>query len=243
MKTLRVIVADDERIARQRIVRLLSEMEGVVVCAECSSGDEALTLARRESIGNRIDVAVLDVEMPGMTGMDAAALLTPHVGLVVFCTAHASYAAQAFDRGAIDYVLKPVDAARLKIAIDRARSRRDRETSSKLPVATTTGVSLVDPASITHAVLDGALVTIFTDTGEELLASDSLADLAERLPHMIRVHRRALVALDHVTRLESVSSGGYVAHTKRGGQVEVSRQAARELRRRLGLRGGREDHE
>ncbi len=93
-----------------------------IVCAECESGDEAIAAVKREAP----DVAVLDVEMPGMHGMDAAALIAPHVSLVVVCTAHASYAAQAFDRGAVDYVLKPVDAARLKIAtIDRARARRD----------------------------------------------------------------------------------------------------------------------
>ncbi len=231
-KPLRVLVADDERVARQRLVRLLSEMEGVVVCAECESGDDALAAAKRETI----DVAVLDVEMPGTSGMDAAALIAPHVALVVFCTAHASYATKAFDRGAVDYVLKPVDAARLKIAIDRARDRRDeRAPLEKLAIATNAGVVLVDPKTITHAVLDGALVTIFTTAGEKFLTSDSLADLADRLPHMSRVHRRALLALDHVARLESIASGGYVAHTKRGAAIEVSRQAARELRKRLGL--------
>jgi two-component system LytT family response regulator len=239
MKPLRVLVADDERLARQRIVRILSEMEGVIVCAECESGDEAIAAVKRDAP----DVAVLDVEMPGMHGMDAAALIAPHVSLVVFCTAHASYAAQAFDRGAVDYVLKPVDAARLKIAVDRARARRDREAPEKLAVTTRSGVALVDPSAVTHAVLDGALVTIFTSAGETFLTSDSLSDLAAKLPHMIRVHRRALLALDHVARLESVSSGGYVAHTKRGDAIEVSRQAARDLRKKLGLTREHDDRE
>ena len=206
----------------------------MIVCAECESGDEVILAVKRDAP----DVAVLDVEMPGMHGMDAAALIAPHVPYVVFCTAHASYAAQAFDRGAVDYVLKPVDAARLKIAIDRARARRDERPGApaKLTVTTNAGVALVDPSVVTHAVLDGALVTIFTSSGETFLTSDSLSDLAARLPHMLRVHRRALLALDHVARLESVSSGGYVAHTKRGHAVEVSRQAARDLRKKLGLR-------
>lgn len=235
MKPLRVLVADDELVARQRLVRLLREIDDVVVCAECESGDDALRVVKREAV----DVAVLDVEMPGTSGMDAAALIAPHVALVVFCTAHASYAALAFDRGAVDYVLKPVDAARLKIAMERARTRRDHTAPvlahTKLTITTNAGVVLVDPRDVTHAVLDGALVTIFTATGERHLTSHSLADLAERLPHMLRVHRRALLSIDHVARLESIESGGYVAHTKRGATIEVSRQAARDLRKRLGL--------
>jgi len=237
VKTLRVLVADDEQLARKRVARLLSEMDGVVVCAECASADEAIAAAKRE----RVDVAVLDVEMPGMSGMDAAALVAPHVPVVIFCTAHANYAAQAFDRGAIDYVLKPVDAARLRVAIERARERLAHDASRQVPaqlaIPTTTGIALVDPQSISHAVLDGALVTIFTADGATFLTSDSLAELEGKLPHMIRVHRRALVALDHVARLESIASGGYVAHTKRGHAIEVSRQSARDLRKKLGLRG------
>jgi len=184
-----------------------------------------------------VDLALLDVEMPGMNGMEAFAALGPRAPFVVFCTAHATYAVEAYDRGAVDYVLKPVDPERLRKAVDRARVRvRDRAPSDRLAIATKSGVVLVDPLAVTHATLDGALVTVFTAGGEKHLTDDSLNELERKLPRMVRVHRRALLALEHVTRLEPQPTGGYVARTAGGHAVEVSRQAARDLRKRLGLR-------
>ncbi len=232
MKTLRVLVADDERLARQRLVRLLGEMDGVTVCAECSSADEVLAAVKREDV----DLALLDIEMPGMTGMEALAMLGPRAPFVVFCTAHASYAVEAYDRGAVDYVLKPVDPERLRKAVERARGRVRDEASERLAITTKSGVVLVDPRAVTHATLDGALVTVFTASGEKHLTDDSLNELERKLPHMLRVHRRALVSLEHVARLEPQPTGGYVARTTGGHAVEVSRQSARDLRKRLGLR-------
>ena len=240
MKTLRVLVADDERLARQRLSRLLAEMDDVTVCAECSSADEVLAAVKREDV----DVALLDIEMPGMTGMEALAVLGPRAPFVVFCTAHANHAVEAYDRGAVDYVLKPVDPERLRKAVDRARARvRDRAPSERLAITTKSGVVLVDPRAVTHATLDGALVTVFTASGEGHLTDDSLNELERKLPHMLRVHRRALVSLEHVARLEPQPTGGYVARTTGGHAVEVSRQAARELRKRLGLRRAQDDDE
>lgn len=240
MKPLRVLVADDERLARQRLVRLLAEMEDVVLAAECASADEVLAAVKREEI----DLALLDIEMPQMTGVEALAMLGPRAPFVVFCTAHASYAVEAFDRGAVDYVLKPVDPERLRKAVDRARARvRDRAPTDRLAITTKQGVVLVDPREITHATLDGALVTVFTTRGDKHLTDDSLNDLERKLPHMVRVHRRALAALDHVARLEPQPTGGYVARTAAGHAIEVSRQAARELRKRLGLRRAPDDDE
>jgi two-component system LytT family response regulator len=96
---------------------------------------------------------------------------------------------------------------------------------------------LLDPAQVSHVVLDGELVTIFSAQGE-YLSDLGLGELHERLPHdrFERVHRRALVNLAEVVRLDPNDSGGYVARMRSGHAVEVSRQAARALRRRLGLR-------
>jgi len=237
LKTLRVLVADDERLARQRLVRLLGEMEDVTVCAECASADEVLAAVKREDV----DLALLDIEMPGMTGMEALAVLGPRAPFVVFCTAHANYAVEAYDRGAVDYVLKPIDPERLRKAIERARGRvRARAPSDRLAITTKSGVVLVDARAVTHATLDGALVTVFA-ANEKHLTDDSLNELERKLPHMLRVHRRALVALEHVARLEPQPTGGYVARTTSGHAVEISRQAARELRKRLGLRRDKDD--
>jgi two-component system LytT family response regulator len=105
-------------------------------------------------------------------------------------------------------------------------------------VPTRHGIVLLDPRAVSHAVLDGELVSVVTD-GATYLSDDSLADLQERLPRDLfeRVHRRAILNLEHVDRLEPLETGGFVAHTRGGHAVEVSRQAARELRRRLKVRG------
>jgi two-component system LytT family response regulator len=227
---IRVLVADDEKLARQRLVRLLGEINDVTIVAECTNADEVLAAVKEKDV----DLALLDIEMPGLTGMEAFAMMGPRAPFVVFCTAHANYAVEAFDRGAADYVLKPVDPERLRTAIERARARIEKA-PGRLAITTQSGVVLVDPRSVTHATLDGALVTIFTSSGERHLSADSLNDLEKKLPHMLRVHRRALVALDHVTKLEPQPTGGYVARVG-GHAVEVSRQSARDLRKRLGLR-------
>jgi two-component system, LytTR family, response regulator len=148
--------------------------------------------------------------------------------------------------GAVDYVLKPVEAGRLALALDRARraaaARAIPAAPRRLAIETREGVLLLDPAEIAFAELDGALVTIHA--GDRRVISDlPLSALEARLPasSFLRVHRRAILNLDHVTLLEPTETGGYVARTRRGHAVEVSRQAARELRRVLGLaRGGRE---
>ena len=237
---MNVLVADDEKLARQRLVRLLGEIDGVTIVAECTNADEVLAAVKEKDV----DVALLDIEMPGLSGMEAFAMMglsrspeaRPRAPFVVFCTAHANYAVEAFDRGAADYILKPVDPERLRVAIERARARLDTRTPHRLAIATQGGVVLVDPASVTHATLDeGALVTIFTKSGERHLTADSLGELEKKLPHMLRVHRRALVALDHVAKLEPQPTGGYVARIGTHA-IEVSRQAARDLRKKLGLR-------
>jgi two-component system LytT family response regulator len=87
---------------------------------------------------------------------------------------------------------------------------------------------------VSHCSFDGQLATVHA-SGRSVLTELSLSDLALKLPHLLRVHRRSLLSLAHVDHLESQLSGGYVAHMKGGGSVEVSRQAARDLRRRLGI--------
>ncbi|MDI1475998.1 LytTR family DNA-binding domain-containing protein [Polyangium sp. y55x31] len=242
MNALRVLVVDDEKLARARLFRLLGAIDGVVVVGECDRGD-----AVRAALGRGgIDVILLDIEMPGLTGIEAIRLLPEPRPYVIFCTAHAEYAVSAFEVAAVDYLLKPVEAGRLQIAIERARrilgaTKTDapRPAARRLAIETREGVLLLDPAEISFAELDGALVTIMA-SGRRVLTDLSLAALEERLPTgtFIRVHRRALLNLEHVILLEPTPSGGYFARMKNGHTVEVSRQAARELRRALGIARG-----
>ena len=248
MTPLRVLIVDDEQLARSRLRRLLGGIDDVVIVGERDRGD-AVAEALRES---SIDVLLLDIEMPGLTGLEAIGLLPEPRPYVIFCTAHAEHALSAFDVGAVDYLLKPVDAARLKVAIERARRwSRPREPPSTSPPSAASpsrrarAYLLLDPAEISHAELGEALVTIVV-AGREVLTDLSLNTLESRLPKgaFLRVHRRALLNLDHVALLEPTASGGYVAKTDRGHEIEVSRQAARELRRALGIgRGSGDEYE
>ena len=243
---LRVLVADDELLARKRLARLLAEVPTVELLGTCENADEVL---ERTKAGD-VDLILLDIHMPGLMGIDALRVLESRGGgpLVVFCTAHADHAVDAFDGGAVDYLLKPIAPDRLAKAIARVEQRlaegqpspapgapADRPSTDRLAVTTRAGVVLVDPKLVTHAVLDGVLVTLAT-TEADYVTDFTLQDLERKLPHLTRVHRRALVNLSHVTRLEPIETGGYVARTARGASIEVSRQAARDLRKALGLR-------
>lgn len=249
---LQVLIADDEALARRRLQRLLQAIPGVQACGECVDGDEVIARVREGGV----DVVLLDIHMPGLDGWDALALMPEERPYIIFCTAHADHAVKAFDAGAVDYLLKPIEAARLQKALDRARAREDLKrfqleqqrtkepapvNLSRLPISTHQGIVLLDPEDISHAVLDGELVRVTAKQGE-FLTDATLQDLHDRLPkeHFMRVHRRALVNLRLITRLEPVESGGFLARTQKGDAIEVSRQAARELRRWLGLRRGPE---
>jgi two-component system, LytTR family, response regulator len=250
---LSVLIADDELIARKRLSRLLKAFPGVTVCGEAADGEAVLEAVR----AGGVDVVLLDIHMPGLSGMDALALLPPGGPHVILVTAHADHAVEAFEHGAVDYVLKPVEASRLRKALERVRVRlasRAPEPGkgsaiehlarplARLPIPTRQGIVLVDPGTISHATLEDELVTVFTSQGD-YLTDFTLQELVDRLPTegFYRVHRRALLNLAHVTRLEPLETGGYLARTARGHTVEVSRQSARELRRMLGLRRGTED--
>lgn len=239
---LRVLVCDDELIARRRAARLLAEQPGVEVVAECASGGEVLARLAVEDI----DLVVLDIHMPGMTGLETALQMPEDRPYLIFLTAHPEHAVAAFDVGATDYLVKPVDEVRLKKALDRARRQLDAPLGRdphdaaaplvRLAIATRTGVVLLGPDEVTHAVFDGQLVTVHT-RDRAILSESTLQELEQRLsaPHFERVHRRAIVNLLHVERLEPVLSGGYLARIAGGKRVDVSRQAARRLRRRLGI--------
>ena len=237
---LQVLLADDELLARRRLARLLAELPAVTLVGECSSGQELLAfLARGE---HEVDLVLLDIHMPGLTGLETGALLPEDGPYIIFTTAHSEHALAAFDLGAVDYLLKPIDAVRLGKALARARHRLGPQTHApaaelvRLPISTRQGIRLLDPRELSHALFDGELVTLHT-RGGPLLTDFTLQDLEDRLPAGVfeRVHRRALINLEQLACLDPVETGGYTARMQDGGLVPISRQAARRLRRRLGL--------
>lgn len=237
---MKVLLADDESMARQRLERLLKALPDVVLTRSCESAEEVLDEVRKRPV----DVLLLDIQMPGLSGLEAMQLLPEPRPYVIFCTAHREHAVEAFDQGAVDYLLKPVDPARLKKALERAQRRLESTASGvqRLPIVTRHGIRLLRPEDISHVVLDGELATVFTAT-EQLLTDATLQELQDKLAPFgfERVHRRALLHLGRVARLTPLETGGFLAHVRPGQEVEISRQVARELRRRLGLRKSKDD--
>jgi two-component system LytT family response regulator len=239
---LRVLFADDEEMARKRLRRLLAALPDLEIVAECASGDAALSAL--ETL--EVDVAVLDVQMPGRTGLEVSEAAAELGVEIILATAHAEHAVEAYAQGVVDYVLKPVDAERLGVAIERARARVVRASDApdvlrapalaRLAVTVRGEVRLFAPGDVEHATLEGELVRL--RVGDELVWTElTLQELETRLAGagFLRVHRRALLNLAHVDRLRPLSTGGYLALTRRGDEVPVSRQEARRLRQRLGL--------
>ena len=239
-RMLRVAMCDDELVARKRLARLLEAIPGVEV-AGVHDGAEPLLRQLEE---DAIDVLVLDIDMPGLSGLDAHALLGDDGPYVIFATAHPEHAVKAFELGAIDYVLKPLEADRLAKAIDRARKHiagrvppAAETAGGRLPVVTRQGIVLLDPTTVAYAVFDGTLVTIHTTDGGTHLTDATLQELHARLSdaRFDRVHRRVLLNLHEVKLLRPTDTGGFVAEVTGGGEVPISRQSARRLRKSLGL--------
>ena len=241
MTTLRVLIADDELLARKRLRRLLGDLPEVEIVGECKDGVQVL---RRVARGG-VDVILLDIHMPHLDGMEVVALKSEGLPVVVFTTAFAQHAVRAFELEAADYLLKPLEAQRLERAMERARRRvtalsaddgqvptdAPRAPFPRLPVETRRGVVLLDPDHITHAVIDGVSCLLHTDD-QHYVTDFRLSDLERRLPadRFMRLHRQALVNLLRVERLEPTESGGYRAILDTGATVAVSRGAARRLR-------------
>lgn len=238
---LRVLLADDEAMARKRLRRLLEALPDVVIVAEHDTGRAALATLEDTDV----DVAFLDVNMPGLSGLEVSFAAADLGVEVVFVTAHTEHAVRAFEQGVVDYVVKPVDPERLARAVERARARllppappaaASVDPVARLAVTVKDEVRLLDPVDVACAILDGELVRL--RVGAETVWTDqTLQELERRLEGagFLRVHRRALVNLAHVDRLRPLDTGGYVAITRGGAEVPVSRQHARHLRQRLGI--------
>jgi DNA-binding LytR/AlgR family response regulator len=206
------------------------------VVAEAASAAEAVAIAR----DRRYDVVFLDVEMPGATGLDVA----PHMRergdppAVVFVTAHAEYAVDAFAVEAFDYLLKPVDPERLARVVERLRERTRENAAPVEKVAVVAGgrTELLDHDQIHYVQADGDYSRVHT-YDHAYLSTASLGELEERLgPRFARIHRSYLVNLAKVSGVRRASDRFRLqladAHRT---ELDVSRRQSREVRERLGL--------
>lgn len=217
---MRVLVCDDEQLARDRLVRLVDTMEGVEVVAEAANGREAVQAARRM----QPDVVLMDIRMPDMDGMEAAACLarSEQPPALIFCTAYDEHALDVFRVRALDYLLKPVSRDDLSAALARARTltRAQRAAvANELPQAqasqrrqhisarTHRGLELVPVEDVRYFLADQKYITV-RHSGGEVLIDETLKDLeAEFGDLFVRVHRNALVALNYIEGMEQAPAG------------------------------------
>ena len=237
--TLRALIVDDEAPARSEIRYLLSAHPELQVVGEAATAQEALALAQAVPY----DVVFCDIEMPGLSGLDAARLIRdkPNAPRLVFVTAHEQYAVDAFAVEAYDYLLKPVDPARLARVGERlAGEGRPREAApvEKIPVVAAGKTVLVDFDAVHYVQADGDYSRIHT-YDRAYLCTQSLRELEDTLPtdRFIRIHRSYLVNLRKVA---SVGRAGedrlrLTLDDAERTELDVARRQGRLLRERLRL--------
>jgi len=236
---LRVLVIDDERPALDELSFLLLKDERVTDVLTCGSATDALRMLREEEV----DCVFLDIQMPGLTGLELAQVLSRFRSPppVVFVTAHDGHAVEAFDLQAVDYVLMPVRADRLAEAVRRVVHGGEWATTAdqgvQIPVERAGVTRFVDRDDVTHVEAHGDYARLHT-TDDSYLIRTPLSSLEEEWgpAGFVRIHRSLLVALAHVkeVRMEAGRCTVLVGRTELG----VSRRHTRELRDLLLKRGG-----
>lgn len=230
---MRVLIVDDEKPARDKLRRLLSVEAGISHIDEAADGIEAL--GRIEA--SAPDAVFLDIAMPELSGIELAASLPEPAPAIVFVTAWDQYAIRAFDAGAIDYLLKPYDGARLARAVQRLRERLQAPAPAspaaqalpalplqQLLVSERGGTRVVPVQEIGWIESADNYVVLHTPAGSPLLRQ-TLAGLAERLgPAFLRCHRRAAVQLAWIERVVPLDKGDCELVLRSGARVPCSRQ-------------------
>lgn len=257
-RSLTALVVDDEFLARQRIQDLLEGAERIGRVLTADSGRAAVrAIAEHEP-----DLMFLDMQMPGMSGLDVVREIGPAgMPVTIFVTAHDQYAVEAFEVAALDYLLKPFEDERFRRALERAidqaelaevgdaasrlvqlldggaaRPRNAMAPPGRIAVesAGTTHVVAID--DITHVTAAGPYSELHTDRRSYLIR-DSMQNLERRLAPdgFFRVHRSSIVRLDRVQSVERASGGDYSVRLAGGAELSVSRARIGELELRLGV--------
>ena len=236
----KVLIADDEPLARERLSRLLESLPGYAVCGEAVDGNDTLAMAARL----QPDILLLDIHMPGMDGMVTAERLVQQTNppALIFCTAHEQHALEAFDVNATAYLLKPVRKEALAQALARAektnrlqRQALDRQgESEQLSVRSQRGTELINLADILYCQADQKYVTLVHHHGETL-CDYSLKELEQAYPdHFLRIHRHTLVGVRFIHGLKRNADGRHALLLKDSDTaLPVSRRHAAQVRQWL----------
>jgi two-component system, LytTR family, response regulator len=248
---LRVLIADDEPLARQRIEDLLPPSVDLVATA--STGDEAIEKIREL----KPDLVFLDVQMPGKTGLEVVEAIGEWMPATIFVTAFDQFALKAFDVAAVDYLVKPFDDERFAQALKRARKAIElREVEQmtrrllgflqeepkqkfldRIAVESRGQVRVVPVARIDYITASGPYAELHV--GDKTYAvRERMQTLEEQLDPVVffRTHRSAIVRLDRIDSLLHRPGGDYAVRLKDGTELDVSRARRDELQQRLGIK-------
>jgi two-component system LytT family response regulator len=251
---IRTLVADDEPIARARVVSLLKGEADIEVVRECATGEEARAAIEQE----RLDLLFLDIQMPEVSGMELARTIRANgMPAVVFVTAYDQYALRAFEVHALDYLLKPFSSDRFRAALGHAREHlakrraspepaaasssgtaRDAQTAgrrSRLMVKSGGRIHFVRTADIDWCEAAGNYVRMHVGQ-QEYLVRDTMGHLESQLDgqQFMRIHRSTIVNVDRIQEMQSSFNGEYVVLLRSGTRLTLSRGYRDAIQTRLG---------
>jgi two-component system LytT family response regulator len=247
---MKALLIDDERLARNELRRLLAAFPEIEIAGEAANAKQA----REQLAALKPELLFLDVQMPGETGMELLEALEPPVPYVIFTTAYDEFAVKAFELNALDYLLKPVDPARLATAIEKLRAKlnggdatdsggptkpvpRDRlDAGDKVFVREGDRCWFVEVRSIRLLESEGNYTRVHFDQAQPQLFR-SLNAMEERLDpkYFFRANRRQIINLAWIDKIEPWFSGGLLVHLKGGAKVELSRRQAQDFRDKMSL--------
>lgn len=238
---MKVFIVDDEMLAREELKDLLAVHDDIDVIGEFSNGVDCLKALPK----TRPDVLFLDIEMPMITGLELASMIdTDTAPDIVFVTAYDQFAIEAFEKSAVDYLLKPVQQARLQRCIDRLRARSQQHSPAFESLVKDNCLTLIPchQGQATKLVRLDAFEYAFSDVGGVHLWDGAgqvhthltLKVLEERTP-FIRCHRQYLVHPQAIREICQQPDGNAVAHTLSGKEVPVSRRYFKVLRDLFGI--------
>lgn len=243
---MKALLIDDERLARNELRRLLAAFPEIVIAGEAGNAKQA----REQLAALKPDLIFLDVQMPGETGMELLESLDAPVPHVIFTTAYDEFAVKAFELNALDYLLKPVDPARLTAAIARLEEKvsgatadatkpapRDRlAADDKVFVREGDRCWFVEVKSIRLLESEGNYTRVHFENAQPQLFR-SLNAMEERLDpkYFFRANRREIINLAWIDKIEPWFSGGLLVHLKGGAKVELSRRQAQDFREKMSL--------
>jgi len=242
---MRVLIIDDERLARKELKSLLTELDLVEVLDECSNADDALE--KIEAL--KPDLIFLDIQMPGKDGFALLEELS-FVPKVIFTTAYDEYALKAFDVNAFDYLMKPIEINRLKESLEQLitenaeikQIEKPKELTHKFDAEEQVFLKdgdkcwFVKLKDISLFESEGNYVRVYFDKNKPLILK-SLNNLEERLDNRVffRANRKYIINLNWIDSVESWFNGGLLAKLSTGMQVEISRRQAAKLKDMMSL--------